>query len=85
MVRKFILREPICEGFWDPWQASEQILKPPEKLRPKRICQICLSEIEEGVSYVECPHCGNLMHRSCLENWVKVKGNVCPVCGRPLP
>ena len=48
------------------------------------ICQICLSEISEDDEVFKCPYCGSLMHVSCLENWMRIKGDICPICCRSL-
>ena len=77
------MEKPVKEGFWNLWQ-TEEVSRPTKKPRSGRICVICISEIEEHAAFVECPHCSSIMHRGCVEDWVKLRGGICPVCKRPL-
>ncbi|MEN2975281.1 MAG: RING finger domain-containing protein [Candidatus Caldarchaeales archaeon] len=84
MEKRIRVGRPISGGFWDPW-AVEEVRKstPLPKLEAKRICVICLSEISEGASIIECPYCSAIGHENCFEDWVTLKGK-CPLCRRAI-
>ena len=46
-------------------------------------CEICLSEITNGESYLSTP-CHHYFHEACLMRWVREQ-HTCPVCREPLP
>lgn len=85
MPKRIVLGKPVSVGFWDPWSVEETIKKPKprEEPREENFCVICLSKIEEGAPTIQCPHCGAIGHRSCFEEWIRLKG-ACPLCKRPI-
>lgn len=42
-------------------------------------CPICLCEFKNKELVINCPSCHNYIHKSCIEDWIKVKAN-CPMC-----
>jgi len=72
-VRKIVIEKEESAGYWD------LRFRKPEA----RICPVCSTEIEEGAPVFECPHCGNIMHRRCVQPWIESRGT-CPICKRPL-
>lgn len=73
MVKKIVIKGDVKAGEWNFLKKEEQM----------KICPVCSTEILEGSLIFDCPYCGNVMHRRCVEPWLRSHG-MCPICKRPL-
>ena len=46
-------------------------------------CPYCLEAIEDQIK-VKLTSCGHLLHKNCIENWMKTGKASCPQCSQPL-
>ena len=46
-------------------------------------CPICMSEFKNKELVINCPSCHNYIHKSCIEDWIRIKTN-CPMCRSKL-
>nr|CAD1838010.1 unnamed protein product [Ananas comosus var. bracteatus] len=53
----------------------------PSGCRPDdNACPICLDELEAGAEVRVLPRCKHTFHRSCIDQWLGVRSEICPLC-----
>ncbi|EFJ19341.1 hypothetical protein SELMODRAFT_39719, partial [Selaginella moellendorffii] len=43
-------------------------------------CAVCLGDFQEGEDVKILPKCGHGFHVECIDTWLSIHSNVCPLC-----
>lgn len=58
----------------EPSYKAKKIIKKDEQ------CPICMQEFNEEEENLECPECKNLLHKTCMEQWLNIGHQNCVYC-----
>ena len=60
---------------------EEKTYEPKKAIKKEEQCPICMQEFkEEEEEHLECPECNNILHKTCMEQWLNIGHQTCVYC-----